>query len=390
MFLGGAATTGGKGTIVGTFLAVILVGVLNNGMNLVGVDTFYQRVALGVLLIGAVAVAVAPVTGGAGPHPDRRRELMSGDVVGGRLEHGTWGSWPTVRLATPFLELEVVSEIGARVISLRDKRRDREWLFQGRLPSEQEGRDWSAEGAVFGGRESFGWDECLPTVAPCADARDGSAPPLRDHGDQWGRGAIVRLDEEAGILAHAWSTPRWPYRLSRRLSCPAGDTVLAEYVLTSLAADALPFLWSAHPVFALEPGCRIDLPGVERVRRTSQLGIDLPSEATWPMATTATGDTVDLGLVHPGAGWAVKAYATPPGPVSMAAPDGARLTVDWISRPRPPHWGSGWPLVAGRSMGRPSSRSPSSQRPRATTTSPARSPTARRAGWRPARPRRGG
>ena len=42
--------TGGKGTIVGTVLAVMLVGVLNNGMNLLGVGTFYQRVALGVLL----------------------------------------------------------------------------------------------------------------------------------------------------------------------------------------------------------------------------------------------------------------------------------------------------------------------------------------------------
>jgi ribose transport system permease protein/L-arabinose transport system permease protein len=57
VFLGGAATTGGKGTIVGTVLAVLLVGVLNNGMNLLGVGTFYQRVALGVLLIAAVALA---------------------------------------------------------------------------------------------------------------------------------------------------------------------------------------------------------------------------------------------------------------------------------------------------------------------------------------------
>ncbi len=57
VFLGGAATTGGKGTIMGTVLAVVLVGVLNNGMNLLGIGTFYQRVALGALLIGAVAIA---------------------------------------------------------------------------------------------------------------------------------------------------------------------------------------------------------------------------------------------------------------------------------------------------------------------------------------------
>jgi ribose transport system permease protein/L-arabinose transport system permease protein len=57
VFLGGAATTGGRGTIVGTVLAVLLVGVLSNGMNLIGLGTFNQRVILGVLLIGAVALA---------------------------------------------------------------------------------------------------------------------------------------------------------------------------------------------------------------------------------------------------------------------------------------------------------------------------------------------
>ena len=57
VFLGGAATAGGKGTVFGTFLAVILVGVLNNGMNLLGFNTFIQRVALGLLLIASVAVS---------------------------------------------------------------------------------------------------------------------------------------------------------------------------------------------------------------------------------------------------------------------------------------------------------------------------------------------
>src|SRR5581483_7529050 len=57
VFLGGAATTGGRGTTVGTILAVLLVGVLNNGMNLLGFNTFIQRVALGVLLIAAVAIS---------------------------------------------------------------------------------------------------------------------------------------------------------------------------------------------------------------------------------------------------------------------------------------------------------------------------------------------
>ncbi len=55
--LGGCALTGGKGTIIGGLLGVLILGVLNNGMILTSVPTFYQMVARGMLLIGAVIIA---------------------------------------------------------------------------------------------------------------------------------------------------------------------------------------------------------------------------------------------------------------------------------------------------------------------------------------------
>ncbi len=55
--LGGCALTGGRGTIVGAMLGVLILGVLNNGMILTSVPTFYQMVARGVLLIAAVVIA---------------------------------------------------------------------------------------------------------------------------------------------------------------------------------------------------------------------------------------------------------------------------------------------------------------------------------------------
>ena len=54
--LGGAALKGGKGTIAGTILAVILLGILTNGMTLLGVNTFWQNVAKGALLVLAVVI----------------------------------------------------------------------------------------------------------------------------------------------------------------------------------------------------------------------------------------------------------------------------------------------------------------------------------------------
>ncbi|WP_298900822.1 ABC transporter permease [uncultured Devosia sp.] len=56
VFLGGAILAGGKGTIVGTMLAVVLLATLSNGMNLLGIPTFYQLVAKGFLLVVAVAI----------------------------------------------------------------------------------------------------------------------------------------------------------------------------------------------------------------------------------------------------------------------------------------------------------------------------------------------
>jgi ribose transport system permease protein len=54
--LGGAALKGGKGTIMGTILAVILLGILTNGMTLLAVNAFWQNVAKGALLVIAVVI----------------------------------------------------------------------------------------------------------------------------------------------------------------------------------------------------------------------------------------------------------------------------------------------------------------------------------------------
>jgi hypothetical protein len=249
-------------------------------------------------------------------------------VVKAAISHRTWGIWPSIRLATDAVELEVVSEVGARVISLRDKRRDREWLATGEPPEELTQMAWADERVVFGGRESFGWDECLPTTSVCPDPLAPAGPALRDHGDQWGRGAYLALDEDAGAVEHTWSVPRWDYRLHRRLSFADEQTVLAEYVVASHAAVPLPISWAQHPVLRLEPGTHLELRGVAHVRRSWQHGIDLPEEMSWPLATSIDGSEVDLGRVGSAAGWAAVLYAAAEG-AQVVTPDGAQLEFQW-------------------------------------------------------------
>jgi ribose/xylose/arabinose/galactoside ABC-type transport system permease subunit len=54
VILGGTSLAGGEGSVFGTLIGALIVGVLSNGLNLLGVHTFYQYVFQGVVLIFAV------------------------------------------------------------------------------------------------------------------------------------------------------------------------------------------------------------------------------------------------------------------------------------------------------------------------------------------------
>ena len=56
VFVGGASVSGGSGTMWGTFFGAAIIGVLNNIMNLTGVNTYLQTLLSGVIIIVAVLI----------------------------------------------------------------------------------------------------------------------------------------------------------------------------------------------------------------------------------------------------------------------------------------------------------------------------------------------
>lgn len=56
--LGGTSMLGGIGKIGGTFLGVIVIGVLNNGLNLLNINSFWQLIVKGVVILAAVYVDI--------------------------------------------------------------------------------------------------------------------------------------------------------------------------------------------------------------------------------------------------------------------------------------------------------------------------------------------
>ena len=56
--IGGTSMSGGVGTVGGTFIGILIIGVITNGLNLMGINSFWQDVFKGVIIMAAVVFDV--------------------------------------------------------------------------------------------------------------------------------------------------------------------------------------------------------------------------------------------------------------------------------------------------------------------------------------------
>lgn len=52
--IGGTSMSGGSGRLIGTLIGALIIGTLNNGLNLLGVSSFYQQIVQGIVILIAV------------------------------------------------------------------------------------------------------------------------------------------------------------------------------------------------------------------------------------------------------------------------------------------------------------------------------------------------
>jgi putative xylitol transport system permease protein len=52
--IGGTSLAGGVGRLTGTLIGALIIGVMNNGLDLMGIQSYYQQILKGVLIVGAV------------------------------------------------------------------------------------------------------------------------------------------------------------------------------------------------------------------------------------------------------------------------------------------------------------------------------------------------
>jgi ribose transport system permease protein len=83
VLLGGTALAGGAGGVGGTALGVLFIGILQNGLSIAGVQSFWQQVVTGVILVAAVLGDRVSAQGGVALVVTRARRLATRR----RLEH---------------------------------------------------------------------------------------------------------------------------------------------------------------------------------------------------------------------------------------------------------------------------------------------------------------
>ena len=52
--IGGTSTMGGEGSAAGTFIGAFVIGILRNGLNLIGVTPYIQKIIIGIVIVGSV------------------------------------------------------------------------------------------------------------------------------------------------------------------------------------------------------------------------------------------------------------------------------------------------------------------------------------------------
>ena len=162
----------------------------------------------------------------------------------------TYEGWASAVIESGVLRVELVPELGGKLVSLRYKPTDKEWLLNAgsrtlRRPS---------YGSSFIEWDMSGWDECFPTIDACR--YEGEMLP--DHGEVWSLPWSCRLDIDA--IACAVETKRQQLRLTRTLSMPAPDRLCFAYRADNLGDRQVSFLWAAHPQFAVDEPTRVLLP----------------------------------------------------------------------------------------------------------------------------------
>jgi galactose mutarotase-like enzyme len=146
--------------------------------------------------------------------------------------------------------------------------------------------------------DASGFDECLPSVAACTIGTGSGEAQIPDHGEFWRLPCSVQTLTPTQVRLTATGSVL-PLRFERTVRLD-GDTLRIDYRLENAGMEEVPYAWSAHPLFSVDPGDVISLPpSVSQVTVEGSGGARLGAAGavhSWPSATLADGSSASLDI----------------------------------------------------------------------------------------------
>jgi galactose mutarotase-like enzyme len=225
-------------------------------------------------------------------------------AVANQLEGNLAGAEENVLISAGDCTLTLLPALGGKIASLRVGHHE---LLQAPLQPLAP----RTTTVPFAESDASGWDECLPSVAPCTIQTEAGPATIPDHGDLWRvPWQLLQSNQDAGhdasrdsatLRATCFSLPLQLTRSMILSESATGWRLQFLYSLTSLAAYPVPWSWSAHPLFAVDPGDRVILPGEIRTLRLEGSRCDClgaPGDAVrWPVASAKDRREMNLAVV---------------------------------------------------------------------------------------------
>jgi galactose mutarotase-like enzyme len=164
-----------------------------------------------------------------------------------------------IRLENEHMVLDVLPEVGGKIIRLIDKAADRDLLWHS--PRVELHR--ALMGANFDDHWAGGWDDVFPTGSRCPNQTGDELPHMGELWAQRWDWHVERADENTVELVLETPTPVTPSFWRKRIALCAGDPVLRlRYRLENTGTLPFDYNWGLHPALDVTRPLRLDAPAL--------------------------------------------------------------------------------------------------------------------------------
>lgn len=218
----------------------------------------------------------------------------------------TRGGLRILQLENESLRLNILPEIGAKILSLFDKKSARNILWENpRVRPQRFPIDGNFDNYWCGG-----WDDAFPTADACVH----NGEPYPNLGElrslDWTVDEL-KVEEERAVARLSVYGPISAIKATKTVTL-AGKEVRSRFEIESLCPLPIDFLWGTHPAFAVQAGTRLIIPAkLGIVGQSSDHSLGSPGEQyDWPILRGKLGVT-DMSIVQDvSSGLACGHYAT--------------------------------------------------------------------------------